>query len=140
MTMTEDSSPAHASPETYREHSLGELLSALGADSSLLIRQEIQLAQTEMKEKAVAAGVGFGITAAGIVLLLGAYAAGVTAAIAGFRNLLPLWAAALCTLGAFGLAALILLLLGMLRLRSAGPPVPQRAIQTAKETPGELVH
>jgi hypothetical protein len=77
---------------------------------------------------------------AGLVLLLAAYAAGVTAAIAGFHNVLPLWAAALCTLGAFGVPAAFLLLVGLLRLRAAVPPVPQRAIQTAKETPGELVH
>jgi hypothetical protein len=127
------------SVEDLRRESLGGLLSRLGDDSALLVRQEIALAQTEFKEKAVAAGIGVALLVVGAFMLLAVLGAGTTAAVAGFRLLLPLWAAALCTLGAFALAAVMFAVVGLGRLKAAAPPAPQRAIQVAKETPGELI-
>jgi tetrahydromethanopterin S-methyltransferase subunit C len=73
------------------------------------------------------------------VILLGALGAGVTAAIAALHYAVPLWAAALITLGGLVIVATILGLLSALRLKRAAPPVPQKAIELAKETPHELV-
>jgi hypothetical protein len=126
--------------EELRQESIGALLSRLSNDSSLLVRQEIALAQAELKEKAVAAGTGAGLLGLALVLLLAVLGAGTTAAVAGFRNLLPLWAAALCAMGAVMTVAALLALVGVGRLKRALPPAPERAIQTLKETPHELVH
>jgi hypothetical protein len=123
--------------ERYREKSLGELLSQIGNDSSLLMRQELQLAKAEMSEKAAAAGVGVGLGVVAAVLMLGA---GVTAAIAALSYVVPLWAAALITLGGLTLLAALLGLVAALRLKAALPPVPQQAIQVGKETPHELLN
>jgi hypothetical protein len=130
---------ATASDSELRRRGLGDLLGLVAEDSSLLVRQEIQLAKAEMTEKAIAAGVGVGLIGAALIMLVAGLGAGVTAAIAGFKNLLPLWAAALVVLGAFLALALLLVLVGRGRLRAAGPPIPQKAITIAKETPGELV-
>jgi hypothetical protein len=130
---------AEASDQDLRRRGLGDLLGLVAEDSSLLVRQEIQLAKAEMAEKAVAAGLGVGLIGAALVMLVAGLGAGVTAAIAGFDNLLPLWAAALVVLGAFLLLAVLFLLIGLGRLRAAGPPIPEKAITTAKETPGELI-
>lgn len=126
--------------ERYRSLSIGELLSGIGNDSALLMRQELQLAKAEMTEKATAAGVGIALGVIAGVLLLGGFAAGVTAAIAGLSNVVPVWAAALIVLGGLTLLAAILGLVAALRLKRATPPVPEKAIDLAKETPHELVH
>ena len=126
--------------QRLREQSLGELLGQIGNDSSLLIRQELQLAKTEMTEKAAAAGVGVGLGLVAGVLVLGALGAGVTAAIAALSYVVPLWAAALITLGGLTVLAALLGLTAALRLKRATPLVPEQAIQTGKETPHELLH
>lgn len=125
--------------DQLRSKSLGELLSSLGQDSTLLMRQEIQLAKTEMVEKATAAGIGVALGVVAGVLMLGALGAGVTASIAALRYVVPLWAAALITLGGLIVLGTILGLVAALRLKRAVPPVPQKAIDLAKETPHELV-
>jgi VIT1/CCC1 family predicted Fe2+/Mn2+ transporter len=56
-----------------REKSLGELFSDLTAETRMLVRQEIELAKTEVTEKAAFAGKNAGkLAAGGVVALLGA--------------------------------------------------------------------
>jgi hypothetical protein len=124
----------------YRELSLGELVGRIGDDSATLLRQEIALARAEMTEKAVAAGTGIGLGVVALVVVLGAFGAGVTAAIAGLSIALPLWAAALVTLGGLMVVAALLGLTAALRLKSAAPPIPTEAIKIGKETPHELLN
>jgi len=77
------------------DRSLGELFSSLAQDTSTLVRKEVQLAKTEMTQKASRVGkdVGF-LTAGGAV----AYA-GLLAILAGIIVLLgqviPMWLSAL---------------------------------------------
>jgi hypothetical protein len=77
------------------DRSLGELFSALAQDTSTLVRKEVQLAKTEMSQKASRVGKNVGFLAAG-----GAVAyAGLLAVIAGIIILLgqviPMWLSAL---------------------------------------------
>ena len=77
------------------DRSLGELFSELSQETTTLIRQEVQLAKTEMSQKASRVGKDVGFLAAG-----GAVAyAGLLAIIAGVIALLdlviPLWLSAL---------------------------------------------
>ncbi len=77
------------------DRSLGELFSELSQETTTLIRQEVNLAKTEMSQKASRVGKDVGILAAG-----GAVAyAGLLAIIAGVIALLalviPLWLSAL---------------------------------------------
>ena len=77
------------------ERSLGELFTELAQETSTLVRQEVQLAKTEMSQKATRVGKDVGFLAAG-----GAVAyAGLLAIIAGIIVLLgqviPMWLSAL---------------------------------------------
>ncbi len=77
------------------DRSLGELFSELSQDTTTLIRQEVNLAKTEMSQKASRVGKDVGFMAAG-----GAVAyAGLLAILAGVIALLglviPLWLSAL---------------------------------------------
>ncbi len=77
------------------ERSLGELFSELAQDTSTLVRKEVQLAKTEMSQKASKVGKDIGFLAAG-----GAVAyAGLLAILAGIIVLLgqviPMWLSAL---------------------------------------------
>jgi len=77
------------------EKSLGELFASLARDTSTLVRQEVQLAKTEMGQKASRVGKDVGFLAAG-----GAVAyAGLLAILAGVIVLLgqviPMWLSAL---------------------------------------------
>ena len=77
------------------DRSLGELFSELAQDTSTLVRKEVQLAKTEMSQKASRVGKDVGFLAAG-----GAVAyAGLLAVLAGVIVLLgqviPMWLSAL---------------------------------------------
>ncbi len=77
------------------DRSLGELFSTLAQDTSTLVRKEVQLAKTEMSQKASRVGKDVGFLAAG-----GAVAyAGLLAILAGIIVLLgqaiPMWLSAL---------------------------------------------
>jgi flagellar motor component MotA len=57
--------------EELHEQPIGELLKQLATETTTLVRQELDLAKAEMREKAGKAGPGFGmIGAAGGVALL----------------------------------------------------------------------
>ena len=78
-----------------RARSTGDLVKTLSRQVSLLVRQEIQLAKTELKEKAADAGVGAAALAGAAVaglLALGALTAFLILALDGA---MPAWAAAL---------------------------------------------
>lgn len=54
------------------EHTLGELFSELTAETRTLVRQELELAKTEMSQKAAVVGKDVGLmTAGGLVLYTG---------------------------------------------------------------------
>ena len=77
------------------EPSLGELFASLARDTSALVRQEVDLAKTEMTQKATEAGKDVGyIAAGGAVAYVGliVLAFGIVYLLDLF---LPLWAAAL---------------------------------------------
>jgi len=81
--------------ERQDERSLGELFSELARDTSTLVHQEVQLAKTEMTQKATLVGKDVGMIGAG-----GAVAyAGMLAIIAGLILVLglviPMWLSAL---------------------------------------------
>ncbi len=116
-----------------RERPIGEVASQLTHDLSLLVRQEMQLAKEEMRQKGRIALPGLGmIGAAGVVALCaaGAVTAFVVLVLATF---LDEWLAALLTGLALGAVAAILAVLGKERVEDAGTPVPEETIETVKE-------
>jgi len=113
--------------------SLGELFSELSQETSALVRQEVELAKTEMSQKAAAVGKDVGFLAAG-----GAVA---------YAGLLALIAAIIVALGQTGLAWwLSALVVGLIVAGVGGflvwkgftnlkheSPVPQQTLETLKE-------
>ncbi len=121
-----DTSSAGGDPST------GELVSRLSNEVSQLVRDELRLAQAEMRGKAKKAGIGAGMFGAAGLLAL--YGGGVliTTAILALALAVDAWLAALIVgvvlLAAAGVAAL----LGKQRVQEAAPPVPSRAVDSVK--------
>ncbi len=77
------------------ERSLGELFSELARETSTLVRQEVDLAKTEMSEKASRVGKNVGFLAAGGAVAYAGLLAILAAVIVVLDTFLPLWLAAL---------------------------------------------
>ena len=133
--VVEDRTPASA------ELSTGELISQLSEQTSRLVRDELQLALAELKQKGRQARIGAGLTgAAGLVSLFGLGAL-LVAVIAALALVLPVWAAALIVGAAVLVLAGGLALAGIGQVKRATPPTPEQAmasikrdIQTVKES------
>ena len=137
-SMTEPTgSPAAGSPAPA-DASLGDLVKAMSADLSRLVRDEIQLAQTEISAKAKRAGVGVGAFGGAGVLAFYGLGVLIAAAVLGLALVLPPWLAALIVgvvvLAIAGVAALI----GRKKMREAGPAVPERTVASVKEDVAEI--
>ena len=118
--------------EELREASIGELVKRLTEDAGNLVRQEIQLAKTEMTEKGKEVGKGAGILGGAAVLAL--LAAGVlTAFLVLLLDLfMPTWLAALIVGVVYLAIAAFLAKRGQTALQQV-KPVPEQTIETVKE-------
>lgn len=114
------------------DQSLGELFATATRDVSLLVRQEIELAKTELAEQAGQAGVGAGLLGgAGFLALLALILASFAGAF-GFADGLeiPVWAGFLCMTGVYVVLAIPLVIVGRRRLRRLhGPERTSRTVQ-----------
>ena len=125
---------AELSRRTAEERSIGELFGELSQDMGLLVRQEAQLAKTEMQTKlskvtrdlvALASGGlvalvgGLAITAAVILLLIDPI------------GLKP-WLAALLVGAVLGIAGWVMLQRGLKDLKQTDP-TPRRTVETIKD-------
>ena len=116
-----------------RERPLGEVARDLTRDLSLLMRQELELAKSEMAKKGRVAAPGLGmIGGAGVV---GLVAAGALTAflILALSIVLPEWLSALVVGIALAGAAYVLAKRGKERVEEAGSPLPEQTIETVKE-------
>jgi uncharacterized membrane protein YqjE len=133
--------PGHTGPvgasgltaEELRQESFGELLSGLASDTSLLVKQEIELAKVEVSAKAKKAGKGAGMLAAAGVAGLMALFTLTLLLIVILDAFLELWLAALIVLVLWSAIAAVLALSGKKKLQEAAPPVPEQTTQTLKE-------
>jgi hypothetical protein len=116
-----------------RERSIGELFNKLSAETSTLIRQEMELARAELTEKGKEAGKGAGLFGgAGAVGLLGAGA--LTAGVILLLDLaIAAWLAAILVGLVYVAVAGILAMQGRDRIQRATPPVPEQTVNTVKE-------
>ena len=119
--------------DDLHERPIGEVASALTRDLSLRIRQELELAKAEMRQKGRIALPGLGMMgAAGVVGLLAAGA--LTAFVILLLSLfLDEWLAALLTALALAGVAAALALAGKERVEEVGSPLPEQTIETMKE-------
>ncbi len=115
-----------------QDRSLSEVFQDIVRNVQEIIRAEISLAKTEVREEAskavsslawVVVGALSGIFAVVFILWTAAYALG---------HLWPMWVATLVVAGVLTLSAIGLLIIGIRRLRELHP-TPERTVQTIKE-------
>jgi hypothetical protein len=114
------------------DRSLGELFSELAQETSTLVRQEVNLAKTEMSQKASTAGKHIGVLAAGGALAYAGLLAILAGVIALLNDVMPLWASAL-------LVGIVVAIVGYLLIRKGLDALkrddfaPRETIETLKE-------
>jgi hypothetical protein len=112
--------------------SLGELFSELAQETSTLVRQEVNLAKTEMSQKASTAGKHLGVLAAGGALAYAGLLAILAGIIALLNDVMPLWVAAL-------LVGIVVAIVGYLLIRKGLDALkredfaPRETLETLKE-------
>jgi hypothetical protein len=98
-----------------------------------LVQREIELVKTELIAKLKALGVGAGVIAAALLVLLAMIGVLLTAAIFALTLTgLPGWAAALIVAGGLLIIAVILGLIGYSILKRGVPPIPTESIDSIK--------
>jgi hypothetical protein len=119
-------------PAGEDQRSLGQIVSDVTQDVTTLIRQEMDLAKTELKQEMTKAGKGAG-------LLGGAGVAGYfvllflsLTAMYGLDAVMDTWLAALIVTVVWAIAAAVLGLIGKKELQESNPQLPQTQ-QTLKE-------
>jgi hypothetical protein len=111
---------------------VGELVKQASDQISQLVRQEMRLAQAEMKQKGKRFGMGGGLFGgAGLVAFLGLQALVATAVIA-LDLVWPLWLSALVVMVVLFAVAGILAVVGKKQIKQGAPPAPQQAVDNVK--------
>ncbi|MFJ8255174.1 phage holin family protein [Streptomyces sp. NPDC094466] len=116
----------------------GMLISRASQQISDLVREEIQLARSEMTQKGKRYGKGGGLFgAAGLLGILAAQALVVTC-IAALALVLPVWVAALIVTAVLAAAAGVAALTGKRQIVRAGVPAPEQTIDSVKADLAEV--
>ncbi|MFF1443153.1 phage holin family protein [Streptomyces sp. NPDC058295] len=117
---------------------MGELVQRASQQLTELVRGELRLAQTEMKEKSKRYGKGGGLFGgAGVVGFLTAQAL-VATAIAALAVPLPVWAAGLIVTAVLGVIAAIMAMSGKKQVDNAAPAAPEQTIENVKADVAEI--
>ena len=118
--------------------SVGDLVQRLSQQTATLIRQELRLAQAEMKEKGKRAGIGAGLFGAGGALTLYAFGALVAGVIMVVGEVVAMWIAAFIVAGVLLLLAGVMALVGKKQVAQATPPKPEAAIDSVQADVAEI--
>lgn len=122
---------------TPADPSVGELMTQLSEQTSRLVRDELQLAQIELKNSAKHAGLGAGLfSVAGLLALFGLTTLIATAIIA-LALVLPLWLSALIVAVVLFIFAGIAALVGKKQVQQASP-TPERTVTNVKRDVAEV--
>jgi len=115
-----------------QEHSVGELVKTMTEQVSVLIRDELKLAQLEMTSKGKRAALGAGMFGGGGVVALYGVGCLLACAIIAISGVVAAWLAALIVGAALLAVAGVMALLGRGRMKKAAPPVPEQAVAGVK--------
>jgi len=120
------------------EHSTGELVKMVTEQVSVLVRDELKLAQLEMGTKAKQAGKGVGMLGGGGLVALYGVACLIACVIIAISHSLQAWLSALIVGAALLLIAAVLAVLGRSHVRKATPPMPTQAVDSVKTDVAEI--
>ena len=119
--------------EDLRDQPLPDLLRQLSEQTTTLVREELELAKAEMREKGKQAGIGAGAFGAAGLVGLFAFGALTACLILALATAVDAWLAALIVTAAYAAAAGDLALTGRSKIQQATPPAPERAVESTKE-------
>lgn len=125
--------PPSETQQEPREQSTGDLVKQLSQQVSTLVRQEVDLAKSEMGEKGKKAGVGLGILGGAGVAALLALGSLTAFLILVFDLAMPAWAAALIVTLLWAVVAGVLALQGRDKVKEVGKPIPEKTAESVKE-------
>jgi Putative Actinobacterial Holin-X, holin superfamily III len=121
-----------------QERSAGELVKLLSEQVSVLVRDELKLAQLEMTSKGKQAGMGAGLLGGGGLAALYGVGCLIACAIIALSGVVAAWLAALIVGAALLAFAAMAALVGKGRLQKATPPVPGETVQSIKTDVEEI--
>ncbi len=126
------------------DKSLGEVVNDVSTKASLLVREEIQLAKTEITEKATSLAKGGGVAAAAGVAAVFALIYFFVALAWFFNDLFNVvttspWIGFLIVFGILIAIAGIAAMIGVRWIKKGSPPTPDLAIEEAKSIRAEFL-
>jgi hypothetical protein len=121
-----------------QEHSTGELVKMMSEQVSVLIRDELKLAQLEMTSKGRQAALGAGMFGTGGMLAVYGVGCLLACAVIAISGVVAAWLAALIIGAALLATAGVTALLGKARMRKATPVVPEQAVADVKADIAEI--
>jgi uncharacterized membrane protein YqjE len=127
-----------AQPPAAQEPSVGELVKHLSEQVSVLVRDELKLAQLEMTRKGKQAGVGVGMLGGSGLFAFYGVGCLLACAIIALSRVVEPWLAALIVAAALLVISAIAALLGKARLQKAVPPIPKQAVESVKADINEI--
>jgi hypothetical protein len=120
------------------DRSTGELVKLVAEQVSVLVRDELKLAQLEMTRKGKQAGTGLGMLGGGGLVALYGVGCLIACAVIAISHVVEAWLAALIVGVALLAVAGIAALAGKARMQRAAPPVPQEAVESVKTDVQEI--
>ena len=115
-------------------HGLGAAVKEVAERASSIVRLELELAAMELKRKVVALGLGIALAIGAAIMLLFVIGFAFATIAAALATAVSTWLALLITTALVLVFAVVLGVLGMLKIKQGSPPVPEQAIREAKLT------
>jgi uncharacterized membrane protein YqjE len=128
-------------PDSSADKSLGEIVAEVSEKASLLVREEIELAKAEVKDKLSKLTKGAAVAgAAGVFLIFGVTMLFHTLAwfLIDLLDLSDVWMGFAIVTGVLFLLGAVAGLVALRLFKSGSPPTPELAIEEAKRTREEL--
>ena len=119
--------------EQLRDRPLGELMKELADQTGTLVRQEMELAKAEMREKGKRAGAAAAMLGGAAIFTLLALGALTAFLILALDGVMANWLAALIIGLVYTAVAAFLALRGREKVREVGRPVPEQTQATIEE-------
>ena len=133
-------SQTDAASRTVQGRSTGDLVKLVSEQVSVLVRDELKLAQLEVTGKARQAGKGMGMMGGGALIALYGAACLIACVIIAISRSLQAWLAALIVGAGLLVVAAVVTAVGRSTTRKGTPPVPTEAMESVKTDVEEIKH
>jgi hypothetical protein len=113
---------------------LGAAVKEVAERASSIVRLELELAAMELKRKVVSLGLGIALALGAAIMLLFVLGFAFATVAAALATAVSTWLALLITTAILFGFAVLLGVLGIIKIKKGSPPVPEQAIREAKLT------